>query len=251
MLLRRFSNHIRRQDWFAVVLDLMVVVLGIVIGLQASQWNQSRIDQREEIKYLAALGADLDDSHALLKESIDRYDQIREALIRLIEISDDPARQVPGDNLEQLLWQGLWYLSFVEEHLNVYDDLKSSGRMNLIGDPELRLGLSELKSMFDRYEKTERDASQLQNLTIDGYLIDHSDIRGYLLYSPNGEGFPQANADSEPPDFRAFLSAQPTRNRIASKYLTSNAAKLQLVRVEAKLVEVQQLLRERMQRVSR
>jgi len=251
MLLTRFSSHIRRQDWFAVVLDLIVVVLGIVIGLQASQWNQSRIDQREEIKYLLALDADLDDSHALLKDSIDNYDQIRDALIRLMEISDDPAQQLPGDNVDQLLWQGLWDLSFVEEHMNVYDDLKSSGRMNLIGDSELRLGLTELKSMFDRYGKTERDALQIQNLTIDGYLIDHSDIRRYSLYSPNGEGFPQAPAHSLPPDSRAFLSARPTRNRITAKYISSNTAKLQLVKVEAKLVEVQQLLRERMQRVER
>jgi hypothetical protein len=112
MLLRRFSNHFRRQDWFAVVLDLLVVVLGIVIGLQASQWNQSRIDQREEIKYLLALDADLDDSHA-------------------------------------------------------------------------------------------------------------------------------------------FLSAQPTRNRIRAKYIASTTAKRELVKVEAKLVEVLQLLRERIQRVKR
>jgi hypothetical protein len=251
MLLRRFSNHIRRQDWFAVLLDLLVVVLGIVIGLQASQWNQSRIDQREEIKYLVALAADLDESHALLKGSIDNYDRIREALIRLIEISDDPAQQLPGDNLDQLLWQGLWDLSFVEEHMNVYDDLKSSGRMNLIGDPKLRLGLTELKSMWDRYGKSERDAWQIQNLIIDGYLNDHFNIRRFALYSDNGEGFPQAPAHSPPPDSRAFLSAQPTRNRVTAKYIASNTAKQELVKVEAKLVEVQQLLRERMQRVER
>lgn len=249
MLLRRFSHHFRHQDWFAVLLDFLVVVLGIVIGLQASAWNQSRIDRRDEITYLVALDADLEDSHALLRETVERFDRILQALIRLTEISDDPSQQLPTDNIDQLLWQGLWDLSFVEEHMNVYDDLKSSGRMNLIGDPKLRLGLTELKSMFDRYSKTERDTEQIQNLTIDGYITDHFNNRRFAVYSPNGEGLPQASAASSPPDYLAFLSAQPTRNRVTIKYISSNTAKRQLLKVEAKLVEVQQLLRERMQLV--
>ncbi len=251
MLLGRFSHHVQRQDWFAVVLDLLVVVLGIVIGLQASAWNQSRIDRRDEFTYLVALDADLDDSHALLQETMENYDRILHALIRLVEISDDPSQRLPTENIDKLLWQGLWDLAFVEEHMNVYDDLKSSGRMNLIGDPQLRLGLTELKSMFDRYSKSERDAGQIQNLTIDGYVTDHFNNRRFALYSTNGVGFPQAPANSPPPDSLAFLSAQPTRNRITSKYISSNTAKRELVKVEAKLVEVQQLLRERMELLTR
>ena len=216
MMLRRFSKHFHRQDWFAVVLDLLVVVLGIVIGLQASAWNQSRIDQRDEIKYLVARDADLEDSHTSIKEAVEGNDRILNALIRLAEISDDPSQLLPTDNVDQLLWQGLWVLFFVEEHMNVYDDLKSSGRMNLIGDPQLRLGLMELKSRFDRYGKSERDAAQIQNLTIDGYVTDHFNNRRFAFYSPNGEGLPQAPATSSPPDYLAFLSAQPTRNRITT-----------------------------------
>jgi hypothetical protein len=250
MLLRRFSHHFRRQDWFAVVLDLLVVVLGIVIGLQASAWNQSRIDQRDEITYLVALDVDLEDFHTAIKQEVEGNDRVLNALIRLAEISDDPSQQLPTDNIDQLLWQGLWVLSFVEEHMNVYDDLKSSGRMNLIGDPQLRLGLMALKAMFDRYGKTESDFAQIQNLTIDGYVTDHFNNSQFALYSPNGEGLPQAPATSSPPDYLAFLSAQPTRNRITIKYLSSNQAKRELVKIEAKLVEVQQLLRERMELLS-
>jgi hypothetical protein len=37
---------IRRQDWFAVVLEVFVVVLGILIGLQVTSWNEDRKQQR-------------------------------------------------------------------------------------------------------------------------------------------------------------------------------------------------------------
>ena len=44
----------------AVVTDLVIVVLGIVIGLQASQWVQTRQDIETERRYLKRLLADSD-----------------------------------------------------------------------------------------------------------------------------------------------------------------------------------------------
>jgi len=47
MILRRFTVQLRRQDWTAVVIELVVVVAGVFIGLQASNWNQQReMDQK-------------------------------------------------------------------------------------------------------------------------------------------------------------------------------------------------------------
>jgi len=45
MILRRITRHVKRQDWFAVWLDLIVVVAGIYIGLQADAWMSSRLDR--------------------------------------------------------------------------------------------------------------------------------------------------------------------------------------------------------------
>ena len=44
MLFRRISAHLKRQDWFAVGLDLLIVVVGIYIGLQVDAWNSTRHD---------------------------------------------------------------------------------------------------------------------------------------------------------------------------------------------------------------
>lgn len=38
MILRRFSRLIREQNWSAVVLELVNVVLGVVIGFQITAW---------------------------------------------------------------------------------------------------------------------------------------------------------------------------------------------------------------------
>ncbi len=35
MLLRRVTEHVKTQNWFAVGLDFLIVVVGVYIGIQA------------------------------------------------------------------------------------------------------------------------------------------------------------------------------------------------------------------------
>ncbi len=42
MILRRLATSIRKQDWFAVVIETLIVVLGVFLGLQVNNWNEAR-----------------------------------------------------------------------------------------------------------------------------------------------------------------------------------------------------------------
>src|SRR5262245_20975021 len=53
MILRRFAHAIRAQNWFAVVLEVAVVVLGIFVGLQVNDWNQRRLERESDQRALA------------------------------------------------------------------------------------------------------------------------------------------------------------------------------------------------------
>jgi hypothetical protein len=46
MVLRRITEHVKTQNWFAVGLDFVIVVVGVFIGIQVSNWNEARGDQR-------------------------------------------------------------------------------------------------------------------------------------------------------------------------------------------------------------
>ncbi|MEE4284400.1 MAG: hypothetical protein V2I41_20860 [Pseudomonadales bacterium] len=46
-MIRSINKHIREQNWIGLILDFIVVVLGIFLGLQASDWNQGRLDRKE------------------------------------------------------------------------------------------------------------------------------------------------------------------------------------------------------------
>lgn len=42
MILARLSSAIREQNWFAVVLEFIIVIAGVVIGFQITAWNADR-----------------------------------------------------------------------------------------------------------------------------------------------------------------------------------------------------------------
>ena len=44
MILRRITKHVTDQNWFAVFLDFIIVVVGILIAFQINHWDTSRQD---------------------------------------------------------------------------------------------------------------------------------------------------------------------------------------------------------------
>lgn len=46
MLLRRITNHVKEQNWFAVGIDFVIVVIGVFIGIQVANWNDAREQKR-------------------------------------------------------------------------------------------------------------------------------------------------------------------------------------------------------------
>lgn len=47
MILRRIKAHIEKENWFAVGIDFLIVVVGVFIGLQVSNWNEARGEAAE------------------------------------------------------------------------------------------------------------------------------------------------------------------------------------------------------------
>jgi hypothetical protein len=59
MALRRLAFRIRRHDWLAVVIELTVVVAGVFVALQVSNWNESRKESALGREYLGRLRDEL------------------------------------------------------------------------------------------------------------------------------------------------------------------------------------------------
>jgi len=45
MILRRVTEHVKAQNWLAVGIDFLIVVVGVFIGIQVANWNEGRIER--------------------------------------------------------------------------------------------------------------------------------------------------------------------------------------------------------------
>lgn len=59
MILRRIIAHFRKQEWTAIFLDFVIVVVGILIAFQITDWNERRAENAREARYLAGIVEDL------------------------------------------------------------------------------------------------------------------------------------------------------------------------------------------------
>lgn len=59
MLLRSVMRHVKDQNWFAVGIDFLIVVVGVFIGIQVSNWNAALNDRAREHEYYLQILKDL------------------------------------------------------------------------------------------------------------------------------------------------------------------------------------------------
>jgi hypothetical protein len=47
MVIRRIREHVTTHNWFAVGIDVVIVIVGVFLGTQANNWNEARSDREE------------------------------------------------------------------------------------------------------------------------------------------------------------------------------------------------------------
>ena len=92
MILRRITEHVKAQNWFAVGIDFFIVVIGVFIGIQVSNWNNARADYQREVQYLENLADDIQEEAAALEE-------VRRALLIRISVIEHMHNDALGEAL--------------------------------------------------------------------------------------------------------------------------------------------------------
>ena len=90
MILRRFTKHVSDQNWFAVGLDVLVVITGIFLGMQVTEWNEDRKAIGKERYYVDRLIAELEGNAT-------EYETDHPEQIKMFEASFEAARMMAGN----------------------------------------------------------------------------------------------------------------------------------------------------------
>lgn len=165
MILRRMREHATTHNWFAVAIDLAIVILGVFLGTQVSNWNDARADRGVVVGHLSEIAEDLR-SHLALHDSLYAsavgrisavdyiYDQafhrrLPQTLVLSVEAWDaPPAPPIPEDRLDHIMG----YVDLVRVNMGsrqAYDSLISSGHMGMIQNRALARHIQEYYAHYD------------------------------------------------------------------------------------------------------
>ena len=59
MILRRLTENLRAQNWTAITIEFLIVVIGVFIGTQVANWNQQRLEKVKTERMLEQLVPEL------------------------------------------------------------------------------------------------------------------------------------------------------------------------------------------------
>lgn len=137
MLIRSFTRNIKQQNWFAVSLDVLVVIVGLFLGLQLNDWRGSQQDSVKELTYLKLLEADLTKIQANIKfQQLFEIERAKDA-DTLFQIIKNQQQNEQQTNVGFLL-TNLAGRRTLNIDSAVFSDLKSSGNLGLITSQSLR-----------------------------------------------------------------------------------------------------------------
>ena len=59
MMLRRLAQALKEQNWTAIFIEFVLLVVGVFLGIQVANWNSARIERAQETMYLTRLAEDV------------------------------------------------------------------------------------------------------------------------------------------------------------------------------------------------
>lgn len=157
------------------VSELVVIVFGVLIALSADQWWASRAEADLETAYLASLVEDIAAARNQLEDPLARTTLFLNSATSLSAMSGS-ANAAPRDTVARLVGDALFNIVSWDYRLPTLHDLKNTGRLGLISDPEIRRGLAEIDRLGSRIDGVQDDLNQTQHQTVDPFLIRSADL---------------------------------------------------------------------------
>ncbi|MEM9014353.1 MAG: hypothetical protein AAGB02_04515 [Pseudomonadota bacterium] len=149
MILRRITEHVKAQNWTAVALDFVIVVVGVFIGIQVSNWNDGRLEREVERDTLIRLHADIEESIAGQQRDIAFLEQ-QLADQRVILNSLDVCAVRPDD--ANSFQRGIATLGWVNPprlYRRTIDEIAASGRTDIIRNTEISEDLASIVALAE------------------------------------------------------------------------------------------------------
>jgi hypothetical protein len=151
MLLRSITKHVKNQDWFAVVIDFAIVVFGILLAFQITEWNQSLKDKSLEREYLERISQDLErDANALQQAA--QLNERQAARLGLVSSLNNDMEAANANRCEYLrsLFVGV-VTNFPDVFNQTRNEMVASGGLTILQDNTIKDQIGIYYNAYEAY----------------------------------------------------------------------------------------------------
>ena len=148
MILSRISKAVREQNWFAVTIEFVIVIAGVVIGFQITEWRGEQSDRETERVYLTRLHHDMVRSTCALQRDalmVTGWNQEARRTLDAMLANDPDAVDPDSDGFELVASTRVTTGTVFPATLN---ELVNGQNMNLIRNDALRADIAEADAAF-------------------------------------------------------------------------------------------------------
>ncbi len=163
MILRRLVAHLREQHWMGVFIELVIVVLGVFVGLQVSNWNEARNKADQEAMLRIRLADDMKALEGKFALTCKDFDVELASMRGLLDALRSGVRPADEKTFRAYLW-GVGTVNDPPSLSVTYRELTTGAGLALLSDPRLR---AELVRYGDVHERLLRESILAKEVVLD------------------------------------------------------------------------------------
>ena len=232
MILRKLAENIRKQNWFVVLLEILIVVIGIFIGLQVDEWNNSRITLKLEADYLDQLAIETDNNYFTYQKNAENSENLEAVTLAYYSYLNGVRVERPAEAILLGLLCHPGFVASISYDNSVLEEMMATGALARIQDMALHSALANYRARQKVWDQMLVDSS-------DEYKKIFRFIDQFRQWRPatEDEGFANCTID-----FLALESHERALSYIASYQRFSFWYQLNFTRIADILAGVRELL---------
>ena len=179
MILGRISKAIREQNWFAVAIEFVIVIAGVVIGFQVTAWNEARGERQNEVRYLHSLITDVDLNIARYQNDLVYRDAVRVLGLRALAFVEGNASRRDDWDIVLTFFNASQVGAGLRES-PTFNELVSSGELQIISNAQLRQRLSSYytpgantSNILNEYPRYRERVRGIISIDLQDYIWDN------------------------------------------------------------------------------
>jgi len=153
MILRRFSQALKEQNWTAIGIEFVLLVVGVYLGIQAANWKEARVERELVRGHLTEIAQDLR-MHLAIRDELEGSAKLRISAVDYIQYqafgtrlpstlvranerwNAPPVEAFPPEQLNNLMG-AVNLVRISVRSRNGYESLISSGLLGFLKNREL------------------------------------------------------------------------------------------------------------------